>query len=110
MKRILIIEDDETIAAIERDYLAVNEFEVDIAATGPEGIAKGRSGRYDLILLDLMLPGTDGFTVCRALRETLDIPISDGNCQAGGHRQDQGAGHGGGRLHHKTLFAQCAGG
>ena len=71
MKRILIIEDDETIAAIERDYLAVNEFEVDIAATGPEGIAKGRSGRYDLILLDLMLPGTDGFTVCRALRETL---------------------------------------
>ncbi len=75
MKRILIIEDDETIAAIERDYLAVNEFEVDIAATGPEGIAKGRSGRYDLILLDLMLPGTDGFTVCRALRETLDIPI-----------------------------------
>ena len=75
MKRILIIEDDETIAAIERDYLAVNEFEVDIAATGPEGIAKGRSGRYDLILLDLMLPGTDGFTVCRALRETLDNPI-----------------------------------
>ena len=75
MPKILIVEDDADIAAIERDYLAVNEFEVDIAATGPEGIAKGRSGRYDLILLDLMLPGTDGFTVCRALRETLDIPI-----------------------------------
>lgn len=75
MKRILIIEDDETIAAIERDYLAVSEFEADIASTGSEGIAMGRSGRYDLILLDLMLPGVDGFTVCRVLRKTLDIPI-----------------------------------
>ena len=75
MKRILIIEDDETIAAIERDYLVLSEFEVDIASIGNEGIAKWRSGRYDLILLDLMLPGIDGFTVCRTLRETLDIPI-----------------------------------
>lgn len=43
MRRILIIEDDETIAAIERDYLTLGEFEVDIAATGAEGIAMGRS-------------------------------------------------------------------
>lgn len=75
MKRILIVEDDETIAAIERDYLVLSEFEVDIAGTGGDGIALGRSGRYDLILLDLMLPGIDGFTVFRALRESLDIPI-----------------------------------
>lgn len=75
MKRILIIEDDETIAAIERDYLAVNGYEADIAATGYDGLALGRSGTYDLILLDLMLPGVDGFTICRKLRETLDIPI-----------------------------------
>lgn len=75
MKRILIIEDDETIAAIERDYLVLNEFEVDIVGTGREGIARGRSGNYDLILLDLMLPEMDGFAVCRILRETLDIPI-----------------------------------
>ena len=66
MKRILIIEDDETIAAIERDYLTVNDFETDIAASGPDGIRMGRMGRYDLILLDLMLPGMDG---------SLDIPI-----------------------------------
>ena len=71
----MIIEDDESIAAIERDYLAVNGFEADIAASGTEGAAMGRSGRYQLILLDLMLPGLDGFTVCRRLRETLDIPI-----------------------------------
>ena len=75
MKRILIIEDDESIAAIERDYLALADFEVDIAATGNDGIVMGRTGNYDLILLDLMLPGVDGFTVCRKLRETLDIPI-----------------------------------
>ena len=75
MKRILIIEDDEAIAAIERDYLVLGGFEVEIAGTGGDGIAMGRFGRFDLILLDLMLPGIDGFSVCRALRETLDIPI-----------------------------------
>ena len=75
MKRILIIEDDDSIAAIERDYLVLAGFEVDIAATGGDGIAMGRSGHYDLRLLDLMLPGVDGFSVCRTLRGTLDIPI-----------------------------------
>ena len=50
-------------------------FAADIAAGGPEGLALGRTGRYNLILLDLMLPGADGFAVCRKLRETLDVPI-----------------------------------
>ena len=75
MKRILLIEDDESIAAIERDYLVRSGFAVDIAATGGEGLALGRTGKYDLILLDLMLPGMDGFSVCHALRKALDIPI-----------------------------------
>ena len=75
MKRILIIEDDPQIAMIERDYLAVNDFEAKIAQTGDEGIQEALAEQYDLILLDLMLPGTDGFSVCRKLRETLDIPI-----------------------------------
>ena len=75
MKRILLIEDDESIAAIERDYLVLSGFAVDIAATGGEGLALGRTGKYDLILLDLMLPGLDGFSVCHALRKALDIPI-----------------------------------
>lgn len=75
MKRILLIEDDEIIAAIERDYLVLSDFAVDIAATGGEGLALGRTGKYDLILLDLMLPGMDGFSVCHALRKALDIPI-----------------------------------
>lgn len=75
MKKILIIEDDPQIAKIERDYLAVNEFEADIAVTGDDGIKMALTGNYDLILLDIMLPSTDGFAVCRALRKSLDIPI-----------------------------------
>jgi len=75
MNKILIIEDDPKIAIIERDYLAVNDFEADIAETGDDGIRMAQAGQYDLILLDLMLPGTDGFSVCRRLRETMDIPI-----------------------------------
>jgi len=75
MKKVLIIEDDPQIASIERDYLAVNDFEADIAGNGDDGIRMAQTGQYDLILLDLMLPGTDGYTVCRTLRETLDIPI-----------------------------------
>ena len=75
MKRILLIEDDESIAAIERDYLVLSGFAVDIAATGDEGLALGRTGKYDLILLDRMLPGLDGFSVCHALRKALDTPI-----------------------------------
>ena len=75
MERILIIEDDTAIAAIERDYLAIEHFEVEIAPDGKSGIEKALHGNFDLILLDLMLPGIDGFTVCRKLRETLDIPI-----------------------------------
>ena len=75
LKKILIIEDDPQIAMIERDYLAVNDCEVALATTGDEGIQTALSEPYDLILLDLMLPGMDGFAVCRKLRETLDIPI-----------------------------------
>lgn len=75
MPKILIVEDDADIAAIERDYLEIENFTVDIAPDGMSGLQKGLNGGYDLILLDLMLPGVDGFTVCRKLRETLDIPI-----------------------------------
>ena len=75
MKKILIIEDDADIAMIERDYLAVNDFEADIAPDGDTGIRMAEEGSYDLILLDLMLPRTDGYQVCRRLRPKLDIPI-----------------------------------
>ncbi len=74
-ERILIIEDDSSIASIEQDYLEFNGFQADIATTGPDGIEMAESGSYGLILLDIMLPGMDGFAICKKLRETLDIPI-----------------------------------
>lgn len=75
MAKILIIEDDAAIAAIERDYLEIEGFEVEIAAEGRLGLERGLYGNFDLILLDLMLPGMDGFAVCRKLREKVNIPI-----------------------------------
>lgn len=75
MPKILIVEDDPDIAAIERDYLELNGCQVKIAADGEAGLALGLSGKFDLILLDLMLPAVDGFTVCRKLREEIDTPI-----------------------------------
>lgn len=75
MSKILIIEDDLAIAEIERDYLEINGFEVQIETDGVSGMNTALSGGFQLILLDIMLPQTDGFTVCRKLREQLDIPI-----------------------------------
>ena len=75
MAKILIIEDDENIASIEKDYLEINGYEVDIRNEAVSGIELANTGEYDLILLDLMLPGMDGFSVCKKLRLQLDIPI-----------------------------------
>lgn len=75
MDKILIIEDDTAIAEIERDYLEMEGFAVEIAADGNSGLERGLSGEHALILLDLMLPGMDGFAICRRLREQLDVPI-----------------------------------
>lgn len=75
MAKILIIEDDRAISDIERDYLELSGFETETAYDGVDGLNKGLAGGYDLILLDLMLPGLDGFTVCKKLREKIDVPI-----------------------------------
>ena len=75
MDKILIIEDDVAIAEIERDYLELDGFAVEIAADGNVGLERGLSGEHSLMLLDLMLPGMDGFAICRALREQIDVPI-----------------------------------
>lgn len=75
MDKILIVEDDPAIAEIERDYLEIDHFQVEIAPDGVTGLSRGLSGEFSLILLDVMLPGMDGFAVCRRLREQLDIPV-----------------------------------
>ena len=74
-KQILIVEDDADIAAIERDYLELGGYAVTIAADGTSGLEMARSQNVDLILLDVMLPGVDGFTICKAVRAEKDIPI-----------------------------------
>lgn len=75
MKQVLIIEDDRSIAEIERDFLEIEGFGATIAEDGQEGLRLALSGDYDMILLDLMLPGMNGYELCRAVREKTDIPI-----------------------------------
>ncbi|MCX7748360.1 MAG: response regulator transcription factor [Clostridia bacterium] len=75
MKKILIIEDELSIAELERDYLEINGYAVEIAKDGETGLKKAKSGYFDLILLDLMLPKVDGFEICRQIRNEINIPI-----------------------------------
>ncbi|MDE7253708.1 MAG: response regulator transcription factor [Acetatifactor sp.] len=75
MSKILIIEDEEAIADLEKDYLELSDFEVDICNNGDEGLKTALTSDYNLIILDLMLPGMDGFEVCKCIREKKDVPI-----------------------------------
>ena len=75
MSRILIIEDEESIASLEKDYLELSGFEVDIETDGSKGLTQALTKDYDLYILDLMLPGMDGFEICREIREARDTPI-----------------------------------
>jgi DNA-binding response OmpR family regulator len=75
MRKVLIIEDEMSIAELERDYFDINDFAADIETRGDRGIDRAKNGDYDLIILDLMLPGTDGFEVCRQIRAEKEIPI-----------------------------------
>ncbi|SFI78512.1 DNA-binding response regulator, OmpR family, contains REC and winged-helix (wHTH) domain [Paenibacillus sp. UNC496MF] len=75
MKRILIIEDDPVIAEVQHDYLEASGFKADVADRGETGLELALRDRYDLILLDLMLPGLDGYEICRRVREASNVPI-----------------------------------
>ena len=69
MSKILIIEDEEAIADLEKDYLELSGFEVEIANRGDVGLQKAMTEEYDLIILDLMLPEVDGFDICKQVRQ-----------------------------------------
>jgi len=75
MKHILIIEDEDSIAELQRDYLEIHGYKVDIESSGDRGLEKALQFPYDLLLLDLMLPGIDGFEICKRVREAKDIPV-----------------------------------
>lgn len=73
--KILIVEDDRDIAMLERDYLEINDFETEIISDGIEAERAILSGGWDLVLLDVMLPGKSGYDICRTVRELVDVPI-----------------------------------
>ncbi|MBQ8946379.1 MAG: response regulator transcription factor [Lachnospiraceae bacterium] len=73
--KILIIEDEQEIADLERDYLELSDYEVHIENEGDAGLKEALENDYSLVILDLMLPGTDGFDICQEIREKKDIPV-----------------------------------
>lgn len=75
MKKILIVEDDLSIAELEKDYLELEGFEVKICNNGVEGLNALKANQFDLLILDVMLPKIDGYTILRSIREEQDIPV-----------------------------------
>ena len=75
MNKILIIEDEEAIAELEKDYLELSGFTVEIENRGDTGLKKALEGDFNLFILDLMLPGMDGFEICRKIREVKNTPV-----------------------------------
>ena len=75
MKKILIIEDDKEIAELERDYLEINDFECEITSRGTTGLERALSENFELIIIDIMLPGMDGFEVISELRKKKQTPV-----------------------------------
>lgn len=75
MSRILIVEDEISIAELEKDYLELSDYEVDIASDGETGESMALKGDYVLCILDVMLLGKDGFEICKAIRKEKNIPI-----------------------------------
>ncbi|MDO4619840.1 MAG: response regulator transcription factor [Lachnospiraceae bacterium] len=75
MSRILIVEDEIAIAELEKDYLELSSFEVDIETDGRKGLERALTEDFDLFILDLMLPGMDGFSICKEIRERKNVPI-----------------------------------
>ncbi|WP_454054742.1 MULTISPECIES: response regulator transcription factor [unclassified Clostridium] len=75
MKKILIVEDDLSIAELQKDYLEISGFEVNICTDGVSGLNTIKENKYDLIILDVMLPKIDGFDILRIIQENKDIPV-----------------------------------
>ncbi|MFC4811126.1 response regulator transcription factor [Paenibacillus sp. GCM10023250] len=72
---ILVIEDDQSIQELIAEFLRAQQYDVDVAEDGLEGWEKFQAGTYDLVILDLMLPTLDGYTICRRIREKGDTPV-----------------------------------
>lgn len=75
MSKVLIVEDEEAIAELEKDYLELSGFEVEMENAGDIGLARALAEDFDMFILDLMLPGMDGFEICKKIREVKNTPI-----------------------------------
>ena len=75
MKKILIIEDEVAIADLEKDYLELSGFSVEIENNGDQGLVRALNEEFDMFILDLMLPGVDGFEICKKIRENKNTPV-----------------------------------
>ncbi|WP_028402810.1 response regulator transcription factor [Ectobacillus panaciterrae] len=75
MKRILIVEDEVSIAELQRDYLEINGLYVDMESSGKAGLDRVLHEGYDLIILDIMLPEINGFEICKKIRAVTNVPI-----------------------------------
>ena len=75
MSKLLIIEDEEAIAELEKDYLELSGFDVEIETSGNRGLERAMKEDFDLFILDLMLPEMDGFEICKRIRKNKNTPI-----------------------------------
>ena len=73
MSKVLIVEDELSIAELEKDYLELSSFEVEIETDGQQGLEKALKNDFDMIILDIMLPGVDGFEICKQIREAKEF-------------------------------------
>lgn len=73
MSKVLIVEDELSIAELEKDYLELSSFEVEIETDGKQGLEKALKNDFDMIILDIMLPGVDGFEICKQIREAKEF-------------------------------------
>ncbi len=108
-KKILIIEDEPKIVEISRDYLVAAGYEVVDVGDGMTGLEKARAGTFDLVVLDLMLPGMDGMDVCREIRRESRVPIIMLTARVEEADKLEGTRPGCGRLHHQAFQPAGAG-
>jgi len=74
-RRLLVVDDDRKLAGLIRDYLSPLGYAVELRHNGPDGLAEALASPYEAVILDVMMPGMDGFAVLRELRKTSDVPV-----------------------------------
>ena len=109
MYRVLLVDDDPHLQAANRAYLEREGYEILCAFNGEEALRLASTARLNAIVLDVDMPGPDGVTVCRRLREVSSVPILFLSAYAETDDRIRGLLAGGGRFHRKAVFPHGAG-